>query len=87
MEMVFECGLSKQGQFGVELEKVVFISYLGVILNNNLKWSKHVSTISGKANRVLEKKPLELPQASERNSIHSYCSAKARISLRCLGSL
>ena len=66
MEMVFECGMSKQGQFGVELEKVVFISYLGVILNNNLKWSNHVSTISGKANRVLGKKPLELPQASER---------------------
>jgi len=32
---------------GVELEQVVSTSYLGVILNNNLKWSNHVSSISG----------------------------------------
>ena len=38
---------------GVELEQVVSISYLGVIHNNNLKWSNHVSSISGKANKVL----------------------------------
>ena len=38
---------------GVELEQVVSTSYLGVILNNNLKWSNHVSSISGKANKVL----------------------------------
>ena len=37
----------------VELEQVVSISYLGVILNNKLKWSNHVSSISGKANKVL----------------------------------
>ena len=35
------------------MDQVVFISYLGVILNNNLKWSNHVSSISGKANKVL----------------------------------
>ena len=38
---------------GVELEQVVSISCLGVILNNNLKWSNHVSSISGKANKAL----------------------------------
>ena len=38
---------------GVELEQVVSSSYLGVILNNNLKWSNHVSSISGKVNKVL----------------------------------
>ena len=30
-----------------------FISTVGVILNNNLKWSNHVLSISGKANKVL----------------------------------
>ena len=38
---------------GVELEQVVSTSYRGVILNNNLKWSNHVSSISGKAIKVL----------------------------------
>jgi len=35
------------------LEQVDLISYLGVILNNDLKWSKHVTSISGKASKVL----------------------------------
>ncbi|KAL9953973.1 hypothetical protein ACROYT_G041458 [Oculina patagonica] len=38
---------------GTELEQVDSISYLGVILNDNLKWSNHVSSISGKASKVL----------------------------------
>ena len=38
---------------GVELEKVDSISYLGVILNDNLKWSKHVQSTTGKASKVL----------------------------------
>ena len=38
---------------GAELEQVDSISYLGVILNDNLKWSNHVSSISGKASKVL----------------------------------
>ena len=38
---------------GVELEQVNSISYLGVNLNNNLKWSNHISSISGKAHKVL----------------------------------
>ena len=38
---------------GVELEQVESTSYLGVIFNDNLKWSKHVSSISSKASRVL----------------------------------
>ena len=38
---------------GVELEKVDSISYLGVILNDNLKWSKHVQSTNGKASKVL----------------------------------
>ena len=70
-----------------ELEQVDSISYLGVILNDNLKWSNHVSSISGKVSKVLDMKPLELPQESERNCIHSFCSAKVRIRLRGLGSV
>ena len=38
---------------GVELEQVESISYLGVILNDNLKWSKHVQSTSSKASKVL----------------------------------
>ena len=39
----------------VELEQVVSISYLGVILNNNLKWSNHVSSISRSEERRVGK--------------------------------
>ena len=38
---------------GVKLEQVESMSYLGVIFNDDLKWSNHVSTISSKASRVL----------------------------------
>jgi len=38
---------------GAELEQVDSISYLRVILNDNLKWSNYVSSISGKASKVL----------------------------------
>jgi len=38
---------------GAELEQVDSISYPRVILNDNLKWSNHVSSISGKASKVL----------------------------------
>ena len=38
---------------GVKLEQVASMSYLGVILNNNWTWSNDVSSISGKANKVL----------------------------------
>jgi len=38
---------------GAELEQVHSISYIGVILNDNLKWSNHVSSISGKASKVM----------------------------------
>ena len=39
--------------YGVKLEQVESMSYLGVIFNDDLKWSNHVSTISGKASGVL----------------------------------
>ena len=38
---------------GSELEEVDSVSYLGVTLTKNLKWSQHVSSISGKASKVL----------------------------------
>ena len=38
---------------GSELDQVDFVSYLGVTLTNNFKWSQHVSSISGKASKVL----------------------------------
>lgn len=38
---------------GVELEKVDFILYFGVILNDNLKWFKYVQSIIGKVSKVL----------------------------------
>ena len=39
--------------YGIDLEKVDSISYLGVTLTSNLKWYPHISTITGKANKVL----------------------------------
>jgi hypothetical protein len=42
------------GENRVELEQVESISYLGVILNDDLKWSNHVSSISSKASRVFK---------------------------------
>ena len=38
---------------GSELDHVDSVSYLGVTLTNNLKWSQHVSSFSGKASKVL----------------------------------
>ena len=38
---------------GSELDQVDSVSYLGVTLTNNLKWSQHVSSISSKASKVL----------------------------------
>lgn len=38
---------------GSELGEVDSTSYLGVTLTKNLKWSQHVSSISGKASKVL----------------------------------
>ena len=38
---------------GVYLEQVQSIKYLGVILNDDLKWSNHVKSISGKASKVM----------------------------------
>ena len=38
---------------GSELDQVDSVSYLGVTLTNNLKWSQHVSSVSGKASKVL----------------------------------
>ena len=38
---------------GIELEHVECISCLGVLLNEDLKWSKHVTSVSGKASKVL----------------------------------
>jgi len=38
---------------GSEIDQVDSVSYLGVILTKNLKWSRHVSSISGKASKVL----------------------------------
>ena len=38
---------------GVELEQVDHVSYLGVTLANDLKWSQHISSITGKASKVL----------------------------------
>ena len=39
---------------GVTLEQVESILYQGVTLNNKLKWSQHISSISNKASKVLE---------------------------------
>ena len=38
---------------GVELEQVNSFSYLGVAITEDLKWSKHISSIAGKASGVL----------------------------------
>ena len=38
---------------GVTLQQVESIPYLGVTLNNKLKWSQHISSISNKASKVL----------------------------------
>ena len=38
---------------GSELDQIDSVSYLGVSLTNSLKWSQHVSSISGKASKVL----------------------------------
>ena len=38
---------------GSELDRVDSVSYLGVTLTNNLNWSQHVSSISGKVSKVL----------------------------------
>ena len=38
---------------GSELDQIDSVSYLGVTLTNNLKWSQHVSSVSGKASKVL----------------------------------
>ena len=38
---------------GVELEQVNSFSYLGVTITEDLKWSKHIISIAGKANGVL----------------------------------
>ena len=38
---------------GVTLEQVESIPYLGVTLNNKLKWSQHISSISNKASKFL----------------------------------
>ena len=38
---------------GSELDQVDSVSYLGVTLTNNLKWSQHVFSVSGKASKVL----------------------------------
>lgn len=37
---------------GIELEQVECISYLDVLLNDDLKWSKHVTSVSRKASKV-----------------------------------
>ena len=39
---------------GVTLEQVESILYQGVTLNNKLKWSQHISSISNKASKVLK---------------------------------
>ena len=38
---------------GVELEQVNSFSYLGVTITEDLKWSKHITSIAGKASEVL----------------------------------
>ena len=38
---------------GVELDQVEYISYLGVLLNEDMKWPKHVTPVSGKVSKVL----------------------------------
>ena len=40
-------------KYFVELEQVESISYLGVILSSDLKLSKHIKSISGKARKIL----------------------------------
>ena len=38
---------------GSEIDQVDSVSYLGVSLTNNFKWSQYVSSISGEASKVL----------------------------------
>ena len=45
--------LKKYMSCGSEHDQVDSVSYVGVTLTNNLKWSQHVSSVSGKASKVL----------------------------------
>ena len=50
---------------GQVLEEVMDAKYLGVTLNNDLEWSKHIATMTNKANSTLSflrRKPEGLPR-------------------------
>ena len=57
--------LFKYSLTGQVLEEVMDAKYLGVTLNNNLEWSKHIATMTNKANSkfsFLRRKPEGLPR-------------------------
>jgi hypothetical protein len=39
--------------WGHTLEKADYAKYLGITIQNNLKWDKHINTITAKANQSL----------------------------------
>ena len=71
---------------GQVLEEVIDVKYLGVTLSNDLEWSKHISTMTNKANsklsflrRNLKGCPEKLKQTVYSSLIHSFMEYGATV--------